>query len=412
MKRNHKVLALILVIALMSTLLLGCGSNAKKSISGNVNEAAEELAGIKENEDRGGKGPIYVALLAPFTGNFAQYGEGYKAAIELKFKEYNDAGGYNGRMLVLEVFDDKASAQEGITAAQKIVNDDRFVICLGPWASAVGLAVGDMFADAGMGLYGISCSAMTFVEQNDFIIRGTPNIEVLDWTDARLSYEEYGCRTACYMHYLDDAANQSAELFKKSFETLGGEVLSIETFASGDVDYSAQLTNIIALNPDVIHVFASYAECAKIIIQARELGYDGRIAFSGSAYNQELINLTGDYSEGCTVVQIDPNQPEAKQLLADYKEYAGMEMNGHAYLAYEAASHLCQAIDKVGVNRLEVVEFMRNNKHCQTIFGEIDFTNGEPNAFRWPLIIKDGEFISIDLKNTTLEDLLKPIEYR
>lgn len=414
MKKRHlvKKTSLILVLLMLAALLAACGQAASQAPSAPAGDAKGSSEGGSSGAGGATGEPIYVACLAPFTGNFAQYGEGYKNAIEMKFKEYNDAGGYEGRPLVLEVFDDKCEAKEAVTAAQKIVNDDRFVITLGPWSSTVGFAVGPMFAEAKMGLYGISPSHLNFVRQNDYIIRQSPNIASLMETDAKLSYMEYGNRKAAYLNYVDDAAAQSAEIFKAVWKKLGGEFVGHETFMAGAVDFSAQLTKLIAEKPEVIHVFGSYADTAKIITQSRDLGYEGRIAMTGAAMNPELINLAGEDAEGATCVLMDPNQPAAATLLAAYEKYTGGKtMDAHAFMAYEAAWHLTQAMDEVGPDRQKLVDYLRNDKNCQTTFGTVVYTDGEPAAFRFPIIVKEGRFQTIELKNCTLEELIAPIEY-
>ena len=142
MKRHTRILALALsLVMIIGLAACGGGSSASPSASA----PAEQT------------GPIKMACLAPFSGNYAQYGEGYKVSIEMALAEYNANGGYNGRELVCDYYDDKMDAKEAVTVAQKIVNED-YIICVGPWSSTIGFAVASTFGDAKMGLYGISTS--------------------------------------------------------------------------------------------------------------------------------------------------------------------------------------------------------------------------------------------------------------
>jgi len=396
MRKLKKSLVLLVIMLLLANILAGCQSNTNQESTA---AKEEQLSDIK------------IACLAPFSGNYAQYGEGYKAAIEMKLKEYNDAGGYNGRKVVCVYFDDKNDPKEAVTVAQKIVNDDEILITLGPWSSTVGLAVGSIFGKAKMGLYGISTSHSDFVAQNEYMIRQSPRIEQFYEAAAKLYYEELGYRTAAFLHYVHDTAEAAATQFKKTFEALGGNVLLTETYMTGAVDFSAQLTKIIAAKPDIIQTYGSYADTAKIIQQARNLDYKGMIGLSGAAYNQALIDLAGDLAEGSmAIVHIDPDHEKAVELDKKFKEFSGKSLDAHSYMAYDAVWHVLQALDAVGPDRQAIVEYLRNDKNAQGTFGTVVYTDGEPQAPVFPVIIKDGKFTSYKLQKLTLEELWEPVK--
>jgi branched-chain amino acid transport system substrate-binding protein len=366
-----------------------------------------DVSAAAENND-----PIRIAFLGPLSGNSSQYGKAMKAAIELKFKEYNEAGGYRGLKLVLEPFDDKEDPKESVTCARKIVNDEGYIFTLGPHTSAAGFAVAPIFGKAKLGFYAIGASLMDLPKQNDYVMRQSPSTKDLIDSDARLSYQEYGERTAAYMNYKDDTGVMAARLFQRAFETLGGKLVAHEAFISGVLDFSPEVTKVIDAKPELINIFGTYSDAAKIIQQARNLGYQGRFAVGGSAYNQGFIDLAKDMAEGVTLIHINPNQPEAAELLAKYKKFSGNEMDGHAYLAYDAAWHLTQAIDAVGTDKEKVIAYMRNNKNAEGTFGVVEYVEGAPvNATRFPIVVNEGKFTTLRLKNITQEDLLQPLEY-
>lgn len=396
MYKLKKTLALVLIMLLLASVLTACQSSTNEGNSATTED---------DNSD------IIIACLAPFSGNYTQYGEGYKAAIEMKLKEYNDAGGYNGRKVVCKYFDDKCDAKEAVTVAQKIINDDEILITLGPWSSTVGFAVGPMFGKAEMGLYGISTSHTDFVAQNDYMVRKTPRIGQFYEAAAKLYYEELGFKKAAFLHYVDDTANAAAAQFKETFEALGGNVALIETYMTGAVDFSAQLTKIIAAKPDVIQTFGSYADTAKIIQQARNLDYKGIIGLSGASYNQGLIELAKEQAEGCmAIVHIDPDHEQAIALDKKFNEFSGKSLDAHSYMAHDAVWHVLQALDAVGPDRQAIIEYLRNDKEAQGTFGNVVYTDGEPQAPVFPVTIKDGRFCTFELNKLTLESLMEPVK--
>lgn len=348
--------------------------------------------------------PIKMACLAPFSGNYAQYGEGYKAAIELKLTEYNENGGYNGRQVVCEYYDDKMDAKEAVTVAQKIANED-YICCVGPWSSTILFAVAPTFEKAKMPLYGISPSHSDVSKQGEFIIRHSPDIIQFTDAEARLAYNEFGLRTAALLYYVDDMATTASERFTGDFESLGGKVVASETYMTGAVDFSAQLTKMIAADPDYIWIQGSYNDTARIIQQARELDYKGRISIPAASYNPALLELAGPYLEGSTsIVHVDPDLPEAVALGEKFTAASNRTLDAHSYMAYDTAWHVIQALDAVGPDKVAIAGFLRNSTVDGT-FGKVVYTNGAPVSPVFPVIVKDGAYTSYEPENISREDL-------
>ena len=70
---------IFLMMLLVTAFIVGCG---KKSADGNV---------------------IKIGVIAPLTGNYAQYGPAVKEGVELKVDAINNAGGINGKKLSLSL---------------------------------------------------------------------------------------------------------------------------------------------------------------------------------------------------------------------------------------------------------------------------------------------------------------------
>ena len=323
--------------------------------------------------------------------------------------DYNANGGCNGREVVCDYYDDKMDSKEAVTVAQKIANED-YIICVGPWSSTIVFAVASTFADAKMGLYGISSSHTDVTKQSEYIVRQTPDIVQFICAETRLAYTEFGCRKAATLVYVDDMATTAASLAKEYFESMGGEIVAQETYMTGAVDFSAQLTKIISAGVDYIYTQGSYADAARIIQQARELDYTGRIGLGGASYDQGLIDLAGDLAEGCTAIaHIDPEQPEALELAERFREASGgKELSAHSYMAYDCAWHVMQALDAVGPDKEALIAYLRNDKNAQGTFGTVEYTDGNPVAPVFPVVIKDGKFTTLELEHVTLEDLRVP----
>src|ERR1700730_7045658 len=78
---------------------------------------------------------IHIALSAPLTGNFAEYGQLFQKAIDLGVEWINAAGGVKGRPIVIDVGDSRADPKEAAALAQKVTSDSRLVAEIGDFSS-------------------------------------------------------------------------------------------------------------------------------------------------------------------------------------------------------------------------------------------------------------------------------------
>jgi branched-chain amino acid transport system substrate-binding protein len=94
-------------------------------------------------------GRPHIALSAPLTGNFAEYGQNFQKAIDLAVEWINAAGGVKGRPLVIVAGDSKADPKEAAALAQKFTSDSRIVAEIGDFSSTACLAAQPIYDRAG-----------------------------------------------------------------------------------------------------------------------------------------------------------------------------------------------------------------------------------------------------------------------
>src|SRR5690606_24629592 len=63
-----------------------------------------------------------------------------------------------------------------------------------------------------------------------------------------------------------------ATFFKETFTKGGGEIVSEQSYTSGDIDFKGQLTSIKSAKPDAIFIPGYYTEVGLIARQARQIG--------------------------------------------------------------------------------------------------------------------------------------------
>jgi len=94
--------------------------------------------------------PIYIGVSGPLTGNYAEYGQNWKKAMDLGLGWINGAGGVNGRPIELIYTDSKSDPKESAAVAQKYVSDKRIVATIGDFTSTACMAAQPIYDQAGL----------------------------------------------------------------------------------------------------------------------------------------------------------------------------------------------------------------------------------------------------------------------
>lgn len=108
------VLALVMVLGLVA-----CGEKGS---------AAEELKGVTEDT-------ILVGNTAGTTGALATIGGPFNIGIEAAFAAYNAEGGFNGKSVKLQHYDDGGVATQSVTLTEQLIHEDEVFAIVGNFAS-------------------------------------------------------------------------------------------------------------------------------------------------------------------------------------------------------------------------------------------------------------------------------------
>ena len=102
-----KQLSALLAAALCAGALAGCGANS--------NSANAATSGAEDT--------VTLAVVSPVTGDSAEYGIHFNVGAQMAADKINEAGGINGKQVVLKSFDSKNDAKEAAEVARLICQD-------------------------------------------------------------------------------------------------------------------------------------------------------------------------------------------------------------------------------------------------------------------------------------------------
>lgn len=327
--KMKRMVALTLACVLTAGLLAGCGEKKKEA-----------------------GGEIVVGLLANTTGNAAVYGISVRNGAMLYIDELNAKGGINGKTIKVIEYDDKGDATEAINAYNRLVSDG-ITALIGSVLTGATMAVADETYAANMPQITASATAagVTRLDPESGSDDIRPNVFRACFIDpfqgekmADYAKEKLNASTAAVIYETgSDYSEGLMNAFVEKCKTLGIQIVATEAYATGDVDFRAQMTNIAGKNPDVIFCPNYYEDDGKIVTQARQVGVTGTFlggdGWAGVKDYASAADLEG--AVYCSGYGAGAN-PEFE---AAYEAKYGEPITGmFEPLGYDAAMLMCNAI--------------------------------------------------------------------
>lgn len=355
-------------------------------------EAADTTAGT-DGED------VKFGLVTATTGGAAAYGLSIKEGAELAVAEINAKG---GPQIDLIIEDEKGDKNEGINAMNKLVHKDNVLAVQGPMLSGTMFAAGPIAQQAGVVALGTSTTADGITDIGDYIFRNAVP-EALAVSEAvKKSHEALGYETVGILYSQNNDQMVSVyNTLKTAFEELGVEVVAVETFADKDTDFSAQLTKIKEINPDMLAVAALYQEGALIMKKARSMDINQPVIGSNGFNSPELLKQAGAAADGAIVGT--PWFPgKDSEVVQDFREaYVATyerEPDQFAAQAYDGINLMYTAYENSGsaTDRAKFRDALAEIKDFEGVTGKFEFDeNRDPKMEVQVLQVKDGEFVEL-----------------
>jgi branched-chain amino acid transport system substrate-binding protein len=341
-----------------------------------------------------------IGVLFPMTGDAASYGEKGKKAIELATEEINAKGG----MKVTAVFEDsRAEAKTGVAAGQKLINIDKTPVIVGDIVSSVTLAIAPIAEKGKVVVIAPTSSAPAITNAGEYIYRVWPS-DLVEGTKIAELAAQRGLKKVAILHLNNDYGSAITSIFQKTLEAKEGKVVLNEGYLDKATDFRSILTKIAAQKPDAIYVAGYFADTARILKQAKELGIQSQFLGTTAIEDPEFLKLAGNTAEGMIyplATGFDPTiikTPQVEAFVTAFRKKYNTEpgwVEAHSYdafmLAYQAANSINGQVTGAGIKA-----YLDNNPNYEGVTGKIAFDqNGDvlkPVVFK---MIKDGKFIAL-----------------
>lgn len=327
------------------------------------------IVGCKQEEE------IKIGALFPLTGGLSQYGEVAERSAAIALEEINEAGGINGKNLVIDFQDHQCNSQQAVSNFEQMRSVKGIQIFTSVACSGTVLSLAPMLEDKNALLLGTIVTSPKITGSSPNVFRNWAS----DDKEAKLFSEEIikmDLKKIGVIYEETDYAKGLKLSLDKYLEGSGIEIVS-ESFVSDAVDVRTQVAKLQNAELDLLFISPQTVTNAdKVLKQMAEAGFKPKILF----VNDNIIkasNLISEYPEiledAVGADYVIAKGDEALEFLGKYEEKYGepCPQENICIAEYDAIKLLAEAL-KTGESVEDVKDYLKNAEY-EGISGIIQF---------------------------------------
>jgi len=345
------------------------------------------------------KDTVRIAFVGPLTGGNSAIGLGGRNSADLavKLRNQDAKAKYQYDLVVL---DDECKPDTGVQVATKAGSDRSVVAGVTHYCSVVAMATVDTYHRFGLPVvvWGAVLPDITYA--NDFKEVHRVNGTMINQNDTNAKFiTDQGYKKVAVIHDTTDYGKGHDKYFTQFLTKDGGKVLIDLGVTADQQDFTAELTQIKATNPEVLYFGGLTPIGVRIRAQMDKLGLNAQFDGTSGIVNDDFIKALGPLAEGVLAFREGApaeKLPGGKKFLEDYNKQ-GYTNPPEAYgpFAFAGAQLIMDAIEKVGPDRKKVIAELAKVKDVDTIVGKVTFDDHGQNTV--PVITKyvvqDGKWV-------------------
>jgi len=333
-----------------------------------------------------------IGVVAPLTGEGATYGASMQRGFDLAFEDDST--------FELLYQDSKFDSKLAVTILEKFISIDKVKVIYGEAASGVSLAMVPISDRNKVIQFSSISSSDDLYNSSDYFFRNVPRNSIQGKTAAEFLFNILNISDAAILKDNDDYGLNLSKSFGNIFKSLGGKIVSEDTYNSGDKDFKSQLGKIKSSGVKAIFIPGNYTESAIILKQAKELGVNATFIGGDGSYSPKLIEGAGAGSEGfyCTIMGVDTSNAFYNLFKTKFVTKYNQQPDVYDAYAYEAGTILKTAINIAGYDPEKIKRYLYENIFI-SLTGNLKFdSDGEViRAYNIDKVEK-GSFVTISKK--------------
>src|SRR3989441_9169871 len=326
--------------------------------------------------DGDAQAPVRIGASLSLTGTYAKLGKYQHEGYQLCQKDLNAQGGLLGRKIDFVVYDDQSMPTTGVRLYERLLTEDRVDVVMGPYSSPVTEAVANV-TEKYRKVMVAPLAATTSIFRKDprrkyiFMILSPAEAYFDGLTDIAT---KRGLKTVAVINedtlFSKAAAAGAVNVARKK----GLQVVFTEAYPKGNTDFSALLTKVKSLNPDVIAAGTYFDDAVALTRQMRELNVNPKmfgVTVGGDLPEfYDTLKQNAEYIYGSTQWEPSLPYPGNKEFFDSYKKEFGHEPSYHSAAGYAGCLIYAEGVKRAGSLDADKVREALLKLDMKTMFGE------------------------------------------
>ena len=324
------------------------------------------------------QGPIRIGASLSLTGTYAKLGRNQHEGYKLCEKDLNAKGGLLGRKIEFVVYDDQSTPATAVRLYEKLITEDKVEGVMGPYSSPVTEASVNVTEKYKKVMVApLAATTSIFKRPPDkkrhyvFMVISPAEVYLEGLIDTAA---KRGLKTVAVVNedtlFSKAAASGAVELAKKR----GMQVIFQEAYPKGNTDFSALLTKVKSLNPDVIAAATYFDDAVALARQMRELDVNPKaygVTVGGDLPEfYDTLKTNADFIYGATQWEHVLPYPGNTEFFEAYRKEFGHEPSYHSAAGYAGCLIYTEAVKRAGSLDADRVREQLFKLEMRTVFGE------------------------------------------
>ena len=339
---------------------------------------------------------VKIGFNVPLTGFAAADGKSALNGAKLAVKQANQAGGINGKMIELVVYDDQASPKQAVPISNKLIEKDKVVAAISGSYSGATRAAAGVFQSAEIPYISAYAVHPEITKAGNYVFRTSFMGEVQGRAGAKLIGATLQRKRVVLITLKNDFGKSLAAGFKEAAGQFNLQIVNEYEYSIKDRQFGPIVAKVKADAPEAIYATGYFFTAGPLVSQLRAVGITVPVIGQEGYDSEQFIKIAGKASEGTiitTSLDRDSNSSETRSFISEFEAMAGHKVDMVAASGHTAMKVLVAAMKKAGTTSPSAIRNAIAQTNLVASTGSISFNDlGEVQKNVQVQVVRDGDF--------------------
>ena len=339
---------------------------------------------------------VKIGFNVPLTGFAAADGKSALNGAKLAVKQANQAGGINGKMIELVVYDDQASPKQAVPISNKLIEKDKVIAAISGSYSGATRAAAGVFQSAEIPYISAYAVHPEITKAGNYVFRTSFMGEVQGRAGAKLIGATLQRKRVVLITLKNDFGKSLAAGFKEAAGQFNLQIVNEYQYSIKDRQFGPIVAKVKADAPEAIYATGYFFTAGPLVSQLRAAGITVPVIGQEGYDSEQFIKIAGKASEGTiitTSLDRDSNSSETRSFISEFEAMAGHKVDMVAASGHTAMKVLVAAMKKAGTTSPSAIRNAIAQTNLVASTGSISFNDlGEVQKNVQVQVVRDGDF--------------------